>query len=122
MAEMGAATAGVSTVGLTVLGVSTGLAPELLIAGFAGGMWAQSYLGQTPYAQRLGLTLLASLLAGYFAPALAIGLTAMELVRGVFPGNVLQLPIAVLVGFLAHRIGGPAIMRIVRKKTEDLTK
>ena len=122
MAEATITTAGVSAVSLTLLGVSTGLDPAVLIAGFAGGVWAQSYGTPAPYLNRVLASLLASLIAGYFAPALSAAATASSLIQGVFPGTVLQLPIAVAVGLLAHRVLGPAIMRLARKKSEDLTK
>lgn len=108
--------------GITVLGVSTGLDPAVLIAGFAGGLWAQSYNAPAHWSQRLAATALAAILAGYFTPAAAILLSASDTIKGALPGPALQLPVAVLVGLLAQRVLGPAIMRIARKKSEDLTK
>lgn len=108
--------------GVTVLGVSTGLDPAVLIAGFAGGLWAQSYNPPAHWLQRLAATALAAILAGYFTPAAAVMLSASDTIKGALPGHALQLPVAVLVGLLAQRVLGPAIMRIARKKSEDLTK
>lgn len=123
MADLSVAAAGAATAaGITVLGVSTGLDPALLIAGFAGGLWAQSYNPPAHWLQRLAATALAAILAGYFAPAAAVVLSASDTVKGALPGHALQLPVAVLVGLLAQRVLGPAIMRIARKKSEDLTK
>lgn len=121
MAEATVTTVGVAA-GLTFFGVATGLEPAVLIAGFAGGLWAQSYSPAATYLQRLALTVLAAVLAGYLAPAAASVLSASDTVKGLLPGPVLQLPVAVLVGLLAHRILGPAILRIARKKSEDLSK
>lgn len=117
-----AAASTVTAAGVTVLGVSTGLDPAVLIAGFAGGLWAQSYNPPAHWLQRLAATALAAILAGYFTPAAAVMLAASDTIKGALPGHALQLPVAVLVGLLAQRVLGPAIMRIARRKSEDLTK
>lgn len=123
MADIATATGGgAAVVGLSLFGVSTGLDPALLIAGFAGAAWAQSYSPSKTYLQRLILTLLGAVLAGYFAPVASTLIAASDTVRGALPGKALQLPVAVLVGLLVHSVLGPAIMRIVRKKSEDLAK
>lgn len=123
MADLTVAAASAATAaGITVLGVSTGLDPAVLIAGFAGGLWAQSYNPPAHWLQRLAATALAAILAGYFTPAAAVMLSASDTIKGALPGHALQLPVAVLVGLLAQRVLGPAIMRIARKKSEDLTK
>lgn len=122
MADISLAATGAAAAGITVLGVSTGLDPALLLAGFAGGLWAQSYSPPAHWLQRLAATSLASILAGYFTPVAVVLLSASQTVKGALPGHDLQLPVAVLVGLLVQRVLGPAIMRIVRKKSEDLTK
>lgn len=38
----------VSATGLTILGISTGLQPDILLAGFAGGLWALTYQPPAP--------------------------------------------------------------------------
>lgn len=108
--------------GLTVFGVKTGLDPAVLIAGLAGGLWAQSYQPPCPLWQRLALTILASLLAGYLAPPIAALSAVSDTVRGVFTMATLQLPVAVLVGLTSHRVLGPAVMRFAAKKVEGLSK
>jgi hypothetical protein len=117
-----AATTAAAGAGITVLGVSTGLDPALLLAGFAGGVWAQSYAPPAHWLQRLAATALAAILAGYFTPAAAVMISASDTIKGALPGHALQLPVAVLVGLLVQRVLGPAIMRLARKKSEDLTK
>lgn len=57
--------------GLTIFGISTGLDPAILIAGLAGGLWAQSYHPPTSIWRRVALIVLAAILAGYLAPAFA---------------------------------------------------
>lgn len=116
------AATGAAAAGLTIFGVSTGLDPAVLIAGFAGGLWAQSYSPPAHWLQRLAATALAAILAGYLAPAGAAVLSASETIKVALPGHALQLPVAVLVGLLAQRVLGPAIMRFARKKSEDATK
>lgn len=108
--------------GLTVFGISTGLDPAILIAGLAGGLWAQSYHPPAPIWRRIALVALASLLAGYLAPAFAAVAASSETIRGLFTLTALQLPLAVLVGLTSHRVLGPAIMRITTKRAEELAK
>lgn len=122
MAEPSATTAGIAATGLTFFGVATGLDPALLIAGFAGGVWAQSYHPPTSIWRRLSLIALASILAGYLAPAAAAAAMSFGSVQGVFTLAVLQLPIAVLIGLTSHRVLGPALMRFAAKKAEELSK
>lgn len=122
MAEPSASAAGIAATGLTIFGVSTGLDPSILIAGFAGGVWAQSYHPPVAIWRRLLMTLLASILAGYLTPAIAAGVASFDTARNVFTLEVLQLPIAVLVGLTSHRVLGPAIMRFASKKVEELIK
>lgn len=115
MAEPNATAATVAATGLTFFGVSTGLDPAILIAGFAGGVWAQSYYPPTALWRRLSLVALASILAGYLAPAAA----ALAMSLGRFPANfpaiVLQLPLAVIVGLTFHQVLGPAFMRFATR-------
>ena len=122
MADVSIPAATAAAAGLTVFGVTTGIDPALLLAGFAGGLWAQSYSAPTHWLHRVAATALAGVLAGYLTPAAAVILSASDTVKGALPGHALQLPVAVLVGLLAQRVIGPAVMRIARKKSEDLTK
>ena len=108
--------------GLTVFGVSTGLEPAVLIAGMAGGLWAQSYHPPAGIWRRLALVGLAAILSGYLAPAMAAVAASSETVRGIFTLSALQLPIAVVVGLTSHRVLGPAFMRFAAKKAEEYVK
>lgn len=117
------ATVPLNLAGITLLGVSTGLDPAVLLAGLAGGLWAQSYAEAVPIWKRLLLTLLASVVSGYLAPAVALGLASLESARGAnLQAHIIVLPVAVLVGFLMHRVIGPLLEWAVRKKTEDIVK
>ena len=108
--------------GLTIFGVSTGLDPAILIAGAAGGLWAQSYHPPTIIWRRLALICLAAVLSGYLAPAIAAVASSSQTIRGIFTFSALQLPIAVLVGLTSHRVLGPAFMKFAAKKVEEYSK
>ena len=108
--------------GLTIFGISTGLDPAILIAGLAGGLWAQSYHPPTSIYRRVALAALAAILAGYLAPAFAAVAASSDTVRGIFTLDALQLPVAVLIGLTSHRVLGPAFMRLANKKAEELAK
>lgn len=122
MADVSVTTAALAATGLTVFGVTTGLDPSLLIAGFAGGVWAQSYHPPIAWWRRLALTTLASILAGYLAPAAAMLAVSFEFTRQAFTIATLQLPLAVVIGLIAHRVLGPGLMRLGARKLEDLSK
>jgi hypothetical protein len=108
--------------GLTIFGISTGLDPAILIAGLAGGLWAQSYHPPASIWRRVALVALAAILAGYLAPAFAALAASSETVRGIFTLTALQLPVAVLIGLTSHRVLGPAFMRFAAKKAEAYAK
>jgi hypothetical protein len=101
--------------GMTFFGVSTGLDPAVLIAGLAGGLWAQSYQQSTNMLRRIPAIAMSSLLAGYLAPAFAA--IALHYMPVRLPD--LRLPSAVIIGLTCHRVLGPALMRIAAKKLED---
>lgn len=122
MAEPSVTAGTLVATGLTVFGISTGLDPAILIAGLAGGLWAQSYHPPAALWRRAALIALASILAGYLAPAVAAIAAASEVIRGIFTLTALQPPAAVLVGLTSHRVLGPAVMRFAMKKAEDITK
>lgn len=122
MADLSVPAAAATAAGLTVFGVSTGLDPAVLIAGFAGGVWAQSYKPPAGILQRIGLSLMASVLAGYLAPAAASIAVSLDVTRGIFTVAKLQLPVAVLVGLVAHQVLGPAVIKLVTKKGNEVAK
>ncbi len=122
MTEPSAASAWLAASGLTFFGISTGLDPAVLIAGFAGGVWAQSYQDPMPPWRRLALVVLASILAGYLAPTLAAFVLSFSRSPGAVTHEALRLPIAVLLGLTSHKVLGPAVMKFATKRAEDLTK
>lgn len=122
MADPSATSAGIAATGLTFFGIATGLDPATLIAGFAGGVWAQSYTPTMAIWRRIPLIVSASVLAGYLSPATSALIMSFGDAGGAFTLDVLKLPVAVLIGLTSHRVLGPAIMRIAQKKAEDLSK
>lgn len=117
-----AALAAATATGLTIFGVATGLHPSILLAGLAGGLWALSYQEPSPAWKRLALTVMASIVAGYLTPAVAAGVTSFGAWPQSVTRDVVQLPIAVLIGLLSHRVLGPALMRFAAQKAEEVTK
>lgn len=82
VATLGAATAAVPS--LVAFGVSLGLRPDILVAGFAGALCAIALLNTVPSEgdtwrhlvsttwRRMGVTLASSLVAGYLTPLLML--------------------------------------------------
>lgn len=117
-----AALAAATATCLTIFGVATGLHPSILLAGLAGGLWALSYQEPSPAWKRVGLTVMASIVSGYLTPAVAAGVTSLGAWPQSVTRDVVQLPIAVLIGLLSHRVIGPALMRFAAQKAEEVTK
>ena len=117
-----AALAAATATGLTIFGVATGLHPSILLAGLAGGLWALSYQEPSPAWKRVGLTVMASIVSGYLTPAVAAGVTSLGAWPQSVTRDVVQLPIAVLIGLLSHRVLGPALMRFAAQKADEVTK
>lgn len=106
---------------LTLFGVTTGLDPSLLIAGFIGGLWAQSYQESTSPWKRVLLTTLAAIVSAYLSPPAAAWAASYHLGDGALSVGLLQYAVAVLIGLLAHSVVGPALIKLSAKKAEDLT-
>lgn len=108
--------------GITLFGVATGLHPEVLLAGLAGGFWSLSYQPAAPVCKRLARICMAAIVAGYLAP-LAAGSAASA---GIIPGSIsrddLQYPAALLIGLLSHLVLGPALIRIAGRRAGDAVK
>lgn len=108
--------------GLTVFGVATGLHPAILLAGLAGGLWALSYQPPTSAGKRAAITIMAAVIAGYLTPAVAAGVSSTGVLPQALARDVVQLPIAVFIGLLSHRVLGPALLRFASRKVEEVTK
>lgn len=117
----GAAGILISASGITIFGLSIGLRPELMLAGLWGAFWALSYAEPMPMVRRASLSILASILSGYGTPA-AMSLLENTLLRSASEALLerLQFPVAVGFGFLSHRILGPFLLRLAKKKTDEV--
>lgn len=124
MAEPATSTAAVmvSAFGLTVFGIATGLHPSLLIAGLAGGLWALFYGEPQPFLRRCLGAIMASLVAAWLAPVTAYSMYELPFAPKVLPLDVLQFPVALVIGFLAMAIVGPGLMLLSRKKLDEAAK
>ena len=124
MAEPATSTAAVidSAMGLTIFGIATGLHPSLLIAGLAGGLWALFYGEPQPLLKRCLSAVMSALVAAWLAPVTVYSIQELPFTPKVLPLDVLQFPIALVLGFLAMAIVGPGLMLLSRKKLEDASK
>jgi len=110
-----------SASGITIFGLAIGLRPELMLAGLWGAFWALSYAEPMPLLRRITLSITASILAGYGTPAAMCILdnTILRSSSEVLLDRV-QYPVAVGFGFLSHRILGPFLLRLAKKKTDEV--
>jgi len=124
MAEPATSTAAViaSAIGLTVFGVATGLHPSLLIAGLAGGLWALFYGEPQPLLKRCLSAVMSALVAAWLAPVTAYSVQELPGAPPGLPLDVLQFPVALVIGFLAMAIVGPGLMLLSRKKLDEAVK
>ena len=124
MAEPATSTAAViaSALGLTVFGVATGLHPSLLIAGLAGGLWALFYGAPQPLLRRCLSAVMAALVAAWLAPAITYSVHELPGAPPGLPLDVLQFPVALVIGFLAMAIVGPGLMLLSRKRLDEAAK
>ena len=121
MAEPMAAVAAIAitSTGLAVFGIATGLHPQYLVAGAVGGLWWLSYQdGPQPLAKRLAANAISSVIAGFLTP-LAVEVVKIQEVffATQFARDILQYPVAVGIGFLAYSRIGPAILLASDKLT-----
>jgi len=117
MADHSTAPVAAATTGLTILGMATGLDGATLLAGLFGALLAQSYGSKEPWWKRAFITSISAILAGYFAPAIAIWFFADSELRFVF-----KLPIAAGFAFIVHGVLGPAALKFATKKAEEISK
>ncbi len=122
MAEPASSLLGITltATGITLFGVATGLHPSMLLSGLAGGLWALSVQPPAGIVARLVFLAGSALVAAYFTPVVAaVAASAALKLLPWWPTDVtrdvIQFPISVLLGFLALRSIGPALMRRVEK-------
>jgi hypothetical protein len=97
--------------GVTVFGIATGLQPELLVAGAAGGWWAMSYQPPIKPFTRANRIIVSALVAAWLTP-----LTIHLLNKYVedIP-TVASLSVALCVGLVTIDVLGSGFMRIAKK-------
>lgn len=108
--------------GVAIFGVITGLHPQLLIAGLAGGLWALFYADAQPLLRRVLGAIMSALVAAWVTPPVVYGLAASAIWPDAVPRDLMLLPTALLVGFLAMAVVGPGLLMLSRKRFEDAAK
>lgn len=124
MAEPATSTAAVvaSAMGLTIFGIATGLHPSLLITGLAGGLWALFYGDPQPVLRRSLSAIMAALVSAWLAPVVTYSVHELPGSPKAIPLDVLQFPVALIIGFLAMAIVGPGLMLLSRNKIDEAKK
>ena len=114
MADAAAAAAAIAitSTGLTVFGIATGLHPQYLVAGAVGGLWWLSYQDTPqPLAKRFTVTAISSVIAGFLTPLAVELVKIQEVFSTQIARDLLPFPVAIGIGFLAYSRIGPAILR-----------
>lgn len=115
-----AAAAALTAAGLTLFGVATGIHPMLLVAGFVGGWWFNSYGTPLPLRQRISSGLIAALVAAWTTPPILAWVTSFSAWPPTVPPPLAGFPCALAIGFLTHKVLGPALLKIAEKKVEEV--
>lgn len=103
--------------GITLAGVALGLHPEHLVAGFCGAMWSLLLCDPVPAFRRIAIAAISTFVAGYLTPSLSAVASSLESMPRALTSELVQYPVAVLIGFGTHWIG-PALVRFVQRKSE----
>lgn len=109
-----------ATGGLALFGVVTGLHPMLLVAGFVGCWWYNSYIPTLSLRQRIGSGIIAALVSAWLTPPIVTWLTSLSWWPDTVPAIIAGFPCAVAFGFLTHRVIGPTLLRAAQKKAEEI--
>jgi hypothetical protein len=109
-----------ATGGLTVFGFATGLHPMLLVAGFVGCWWYNSYLPELNLGQRIASAILAAIVASWVTPPVMLYITSLAWWPATVPPMTAGFPAALAIGFLTHKVIGPALLRIATKKAQEV--
>lgn len=109
-----------ATGGITVFGLVTGLHPMLLVAGFLGCWWYNTYGRPLPLGKRIGSAMLAAFVAAWTTPPVVAWVTSLAWWPPAVPALIVGFPVALALGFLTHRVLGPKLLAIAEKKAEDL--
>lgn len=109
-------TIAVTSGGITLLGVATGLQPELLLAGAAGGWWALTYAPPARALARINRIALSSAIAAWTAPpATAWAAGTLGLTEAI-PTPGLQMLAALGIGLIALDVLGRGVLGLARAR------
>lgn len=113
---------GITSAGITIAGISIGLHPALLLAGFCGAMWSLSFCPPMPAIRRAWIAGISTFVAAYGTPAVVASLRSVPWWPEALTGETAQYPCALLIGFLSHQVIGPALLKIATKKAGEAEK
>lgn len=116
MAEPASSTAGIAIAAgtITLTGSILGVQYDALLAGFFGGLVSLSYLPPMPRTKLAGTVAGSSILAGYFAPVLAVGAAHyFPWLAGI--GDIMRLACAAGLGVSAQAVI-PAALSWIRRR------
>lgn len=115
MTEPVASAAVATAAGITLLGVATGLQPQLLVAGAAGGWWAVTYLPPSSALSRINRVLISAAVAAWGAPA-AVGIGLHNgWIPAIAPVAALEMLAALGIGLLTIDVLGGGALAFARR-------
>lgn len=113
--------------GLTLFGFATGIHPELLIAGAAGGYWSLSYLPEMRIWQRVSTVAVSSIVSAWLSPPVAAVFEAaarnyLTWWPAAVDAAAMSYAVAVGGGLLLFTVIGPQMIRIGKSKAAEVAK
>lgn len=115
---LGAAT---YTTGITILGVTTGVRVDLIVAAMAGAMLRASYEENVTVPRRILNVIIATLIGAMVAPAVTAWATGQSFWPASVSPELAGLPISVCLGYLVPKLA-KILDRKVDQKTEEVKK
>lgn len=109
-----------ATGGLVLFGIVTGLHPMLLVAGFGGCWWYNSYLPEITFAKRIATAIVAGFFAAWLTPPIVVYVCGLDWWPDHVPPETVAFPSAFIIGFLTQRVIGPQLLRLAQKKAEEI--
>lgn len=94
---------------IVILGVATGLRPELLLSAAAGGWWAMSYQPELKPLSRINRIGIAALVGAWGAP------WVVHLIRGADVADIVQFPVALVLGLASVDVLGGGLLALVKR-------
>jgi hypothetical protein len=112
----------INSAGITVAGIYLGLPPALLLAGFCGALWSLSICAPMPPMRRVAVATISTFVAGYASPTIIAMVRSIPKWPEALTSDLISYPCAMLIGFLSHRVLGPALLRIASRKIDEITR